>query len=200
MAPGERLSPPSVIVALRAASCALWRTELVDQANVAALRRPHALLVGGKAAIRSAAAAAAATVMYTPGTAVVGLGVGRGGLDGGEPCESKGDQERAGYFHCESPTFTTPSGLNTRSPRFSSAILHGPGPAFSSRADLADRAIFLTLAPIAAQRRRSEAEPWREIRARAAAHPGRPARRREARLADPAVRAPGRLCDLGHGV
>jgi hypothetical protein len=101
--------------------------------------------------------------MYTPGTAVVGLGVGRGGLDGGEPCESKGDQERADYFHCESPTFTTPSGLNTRSPRFSSAILHGPGPAFSSRADLADRAIFLTLAPIAAQRRRSEAEPGREF-------------------------------------
>jgi hypothetical protein len=32
-----------------------------------------------------------------------------------------------------------------------------------SRADLADRAIFLTLAPIAEQRRRSEAELWREF-------------------------------------
>ena len=34
---------------------------------------------------------------------------------------------------------------------------------FVSRADLADRAIFLTLAPIAEQRRRSEAELWREF-------------------------------------
>ncbi|HZN29147.1 MAG TPA: hypothetical protein VFB88_07265 [Xanthobacteraceae bacterium] len=41
--------------------------------------------------------------------------------------------------------------------------LHGPGLAFSSCTDLADRAIFLTLAPIAAQRRRSEAEPGREF-------------------------------------
>jgi hypothetical protein len=32
-----------------------------------------------------------------------------------------------------------------------------------SRADLADRAIFLTLAPIAEERRRSEAELWREF-------------------------------------
>ena len=32
-----------------------------------------------------------------------------------------------------------------------------------SRADLADRAIFLTLAPIAEQRRRSEVELWREF-------------------------------------
>jgi hypothetical protein len=32
-----------------------------------------------------------------------------------------------------------------------------------SRADLADRAIFLTLAPISEQRRRSEAELWREF-------------------------------------
>ena len=144
MAPGERLSPPPVFVALPAASCALWRTELVDQANVAALRRPHALLERCKPAIRSAAAAAAAAVMYTPGTTVVGLGVGGSGLDGGNPCESKGDQERAGYFHCESPSFTTPSGLNTRSPCFSSAILHGPGPLFliaAGRAGVARKAL-----------------------------------------------------------
>ena len=32
-----------------------------------------------------------------------------------------------------------------------------------SRADLADRSIFLTLAPIAEERRRSEAELWREF-------------------------------------
>jgi hypothetical protein len=41
-----------------------------------------------------------------------------------------------------------------------------------SRADLADRAIFLTLAPIAEEQRRSEAELWRQF-ARAAGHLGR---------------------------
>ena len=75
-----------------------------------------------------------------------------------------------------------------------------------SRADLADRAIFLTLAPIAEQRRRSEAELWREFELARPRHPGRPARCRGARLADAAARAPraaaadGRLRDLGHGV
>jgi hypothetical protein len=39
--------------------------------------------------------------MDAPGTAVVGLGGSRSGVDRGEQCEHKHGQERAGYFHCE---------------------------------------------------------------------------------------------------
>src|SRR5262245_23734164 len=49
--PRGPLSPPPVVVALPAG-----RTKLVDQATVAALRRPHALLAGYEAAVRSATA------------------------------------------------------------------------------------------------------------------------------------------------
>jgi hypothetical protein len=95
------LSPPPVVVALPAVSCALRRTKLVDQANVAALRRPHALLERRKAAIRSATTAAAAAVVHAPRPTVVGLGVGRSGIDRGERRERKHSQERSGSFHSE---------------------------------------------------------------------------------------------------
>jgi hypothetical protein len=44
-----------------------------------------------------------------------------------------------------------------------------------SRADLADRGIFLTLAPIGEQHRRSESELWREFELARPTHPGRSA-------------------------
>ena len=75
-----------------------------------------------------------------------------------------------------------------------------------SRPDLADRALFLTLEPIAEEKRRSEAELWLGVRDRAPAHPGSAARRRgrgpqaPARDPSPETAAHGRLRHVGDGL
>jgi hypothetical protein len=74
------------------------------------------------------------------------------------------------------------------------------------RPDLADRAIFLTMAAIGEEHRRPEQELWRRIRDRAAPHSGCPARRGGAWLARVAPRslretaADGRFRALGNCV
>ena len=75
-----------------------------------------------------------------------------------------------------------------------------------SRPDLADREVFLTLEPIAEEKRRTEAELWSEFEADTSAHPGSAARCRgrgpEAPARDPSTEtaAHGRLRPVGDGL